>query len=54
MPFASHLDIKHPLGNDPAIPGSADACVLDSVLKVEQHPWFGSVVALINQHRPSA
>ena len=38
-----HLDVEHPLGDDPALAGAGDAGVLDGVLQIEQHA--GSVPA---------
>ena len=45
-----HFNVEHALGNDAAFAGTGDACVLNSVLKVEQHAWRGTGVAFIHQH----
>ena len=48
-----HLDVEHPLGDNPAVPRPGRAGILDSVLKIEQHPRLGSCVALVDEHCPS-
>ena len=48
-----HLDVEHPLGDNPAVPCSGCGGILDSVLKIEQHPRLGSCVALVDEHCPS-
>jgi hypothetical protein len=48
-----HLNVEHPLGDNPSVPCPGRAGILDSVLKIEQNPRFGSCVALVDEYCPS-
>ena len=48
------LDVEDAFGNDPPVPGSRNAGVLNGVLEIEEHARLIAGVRVIDQHRTAA